>query len=562
MSSKGAPVMRRSHVQLIAGSDLQADHEIVIAVKQHGRTALENALNEMYFDRGGSGYRGNNSRKYLTRQEVAELSGHEQSSIVVQEYLLRQGFRVVEVSRYGEYITATTSIQQLNTIFDTSFRQYRVRQRGQRETYVTVNRVDKYSLPHELEDHVEDIFNMDQFPPSHLVAGPKTKVESSSDKTTSSSVRSNQVNIDSSDNYATPALLTSTYHIRNNESWTLGSQCVYSTSQQNYSPSDLVAFQSYYDLPSTSIKTSIGGHNSSSKCLSDSSLCAEANLDVQYMLGISPYVVDTYYWYDNSTRYFMLDWIKTVSAMSSPPLVLSISYGVSEADVSRGYARAFDTEAIKLALQGVTVLVSAGDDGAPGYLARGDSAYCGYYPLWPATSAYVTAVGGTQLSSSGSSESACMASNGGVITSGGGFSNLNQQPSYQSSAVTAYLDSFTKSTAPYQGSSDDSYYYDSYRIAGRGYPDVALLARDYEVMLAGELTLISGTSAATPVLAGTKNIVQCLEVLLVNFTLWKCKCIHRNGSYHQRSAVKRGQILGGLDESCDLCERYTFLARY
>lgn len=36
-------------------------------------------------------------------------------------------------------------------------------------------------------------------------------------------------------------------------------------------------------------------------------------------------------------------------------------------------------------------------------------------------------------------EQACMSNNGGIITSGGGFSYFFSQPSYQSAAVTTYL---------------------------------------------------------------------------------------------------------------------------
>ena len=42
---------------------------------------------------------------------------------------------------------------------------------------------------------------------------------------------------------------------------------------------------------------------------------------------------------------------------------------------------------------GVTVLASSGDDGVSGAF-RGPSG-CGYYPYFPATNPYVTAVGGT-----------------------------------------------------------------------------------------------------------------------------------------------------------------------
>lgn len=52
---------------------------------------------------------------------------------------------------------------------------------------------------------------------------------------------------------------------------------------------------------------------------------------------------------------------------------------------------------MKLALSGVTVLSSAGDDGVSGYRARYRPTRCGYFPYFPASSPYVTSIGGTQV---------------------------------------------------------------------------------------------------------------------------------------------------------------------
>ncbi len=43
-------------------------------------------------------------------------------------------------------------------------------------------------------------------------------------------------------------------------------------------------------------------------------------------------------------------------------------------------------------------MVSSGDDGVAGYEARNNAANCAYSPIFPATSPYVTTVGGTMVS--------------------------------------------------------------------------------------------------------------------------------------------------------------------
>merc|ERR1711907_543394 len=91
----------------------------------------------------------------------------------------------------------------------------------------------------------------------------------------------------------------------------------------------------------------------------------------------------------------------------------------------------FNTEAMKLGAQGVTVFVSSGDDGVANFQARGDAANCGYTPSFPASSPYVTAVGATQGGVTGGSEVVCSSQTGGVITTGGGFSTQYTAPDYQ-----------------------------------------------------------------------------------------------------------------------------------
>jgi tripeptidyl-peptidase-1 len=61
----------------------------------------------------------------------------------------------------------------------------------------------------------------------------------------------------------------------------------------------------------------------------------------------------------------------------------------------------------------------------------------------------------------GSGEVACASSQGGVVSSGGGFSSLVARPAYQNDAVKAYF-----------GSSGVSPAAPGYAENGRGYPDV------------------------------------------------------------------------------------------
>ncbi|PRP86723.1 peptidase S8 and S53 domain-containing protein [Planoprotostelium fungivorum] len=119
---------------------------------------------------------------------------------------------------------------------------------------------------------------------------------------------------------------------------------------------------------------------------------------------------------------------------------------------------------------------------------------------WPATSAYVTAVGGTKKS--GDTEVVCSIDSGAYISSGGGFSRRYLQPAYQKYAVGNWS---TQSTKPPAGTYDTSY---------RGFPDVSLLAHQIPISRCdnggGSCSTIQvdGTSASTPLLAAMISLIN------------------------------------------------------
>lgn len=90
--------------------------------------------------------------------------------------------------------------------------------------------------------------------------------------------------------------------------------------------------------------------------------------------------------------------LATQLAQKSPPrLVISLSCGLDEEDVSNKEMDWFNTNAIKMGAIGVTIVAAAGDDGVTTSRSRGNPSKCRYNPLYPATSPYVLSVGGTQV---------------------------------------------------------------------------------------------------------------------------------------------------------------------
>eukprot|EP01034_Spumella_vulgaris_P030420 gene30420-37632_t len=156
---------------------------------------------------------------------------------------------------------------------------------------------------------------------------------------------------------------------------------------------------------------------------------------------------------------------------------------------------------------GVTLLSASGDDGVMGFREERPQV-CGYDPLFPACSPYVTSVGATMgPQTTGNVEIACTSDQGGVITSGGGFSNVYPTPAWQQSVVTTYLETVSdQGNEPHKG----------YSPTGRGYPDVSLAGYAYLVAANKQLVSESGTSASTPVFAGFVSLVNAKRLAAAN----------------------------------------------
>jgi tripeptidyl-peptidase-1 len=133
----------------------------------------------------------------------------------------------------------------------------------------------------------------------------------------------------------------------------------------------------------------------------------------------------------------------------------------------------------------------------------------GYFPTFPATSPYVTAVGATQGPEAGDTEIACQSQEGGVITTGGGFSTYFPAPSWQQDAVEGYFTSLHPEHTPRPG----------YNPLGRGFPDVALLGAHYRVVVQGQARRVSSSAAAAATFAAMVTQLNAVRAAANQTTL-------------------------------------------
>ncbi|HEY5474073.1 MAG TPA: S53 family peptidase, partial [Candidatus Limnocylindrales bacterium] len=168
--------------------------------------------------------------------------------------------------------------------------------------------------------------------------------------------------------------------------------------------------------------------------------------------------------------------------------IVTNSYGFPTEFLPRGYVKPLEDTLVQAAAEGIGVYFSSGDNGD-------ETSTMGYATAdWPASSPWVTAVGGTSLAVSasntrvfetgwGTSDYSCNTTTlaatrtGWLYGSGGGVSRLFAEPSYQKAAgltltgrgvpdVAALGDPQTGLLVGQTQTFPDGAYYDEYRIGG------------------------------------------------------------------------------------------------
>jgi tripeptidyl-peptidase-1 len=371
-----------------------------------------------------------------------------------------------------EFISIRAAVSKLERVFKARFSFY------QKDDTVII-RSRSHQIPETVSKAIDSVHHLTDMPfvrPTPLVLKPAPFPSSGT---------------------ATPALIKKYYGITSQTVDTkASSQAIYAAIGQSFDPSDLKTWDSTYSLPHSGIQQVIGP-NSPSSCSSNPNNCAEASLDVQQITTMAQGTNTTFWAVPSTVSDIFLYWIQQVAANSKPPLVHSMSYGSLAPEDSKVDMKRFNTEACKLGLRGLTIFVASGDDGVANFEARSNPSACGFTPSFPATSPYITAVGATQGPESGAPEVACSSATGGLITTGGGFSDYFSQPSWQSAAVKHYL-----STAPNLPPSGQ------FNAQGRGYPDVAFLGHNFDIIVGGSTYEGSGTSASSPNFAGMMTLIN------------------------------------------------------
>ncbi|EJF58006.1 family S53 protease [Dichomitus squalens] len=461
---------------LVGSADSNRTLKLRLALAESNFSELERKLYDVSTPKSA------NYGKHLSKAEVQQLVAPGQDSIdAVNSWLKENDITAKTISSTGEWISFEVPVSKANDLFDADFSVFK-----HDDTGVEAIRTLSYSIPAELQGHLDLVHPTVTFPNpySHLpVFQSPVKKTAEIQNFTAGAIPS------SCSSTITPACLQAIYNIPTTAATESSNQLgVTGFIDQYANKKDLKTFLKKYrtDISSSTtftLQTLDGGSNSQT----GSKAGVEANLDIQYTVGVATGVPTTFIsvgddFQDGDLEGF-LDVINALLDEDAPPSVLTTSYGQDESTISRALAVKLCNAYAQLGARGVSILFASGDGGVSG----SQSASCSkFVPTFPSGCPYMTSVGATQ---GVNPETA-------ADFSSGGFSNYWGVPDYQSDAVSTYLSALGKTNSG------------KYNASGRGFPDVSTQGVSFEVVVDGSVEAVDGTSCASPTFASIISLVN------------------------------------------------------
>jgi len=432
---------------------------------------------------------------------VGELVRNPPATNAVKAWAEAEEFDVVDESSFGEYILIRGPVRRFSAALSTTFHRYR-NEIGEEHLACT-----ELVVPKSLKPHVSGILGAIHTPMQKFGNfGAVPPIASSKDLPVPKGFYPLPGKFNGT---MTPQKIKSFYNVDDDKGSSNMTQDIFSDGQV-YTLSDLRAFQSHFGLNTDSTPENFGNMTRDTcpscdpgegwlRCFAGVGICAEASLDVQYITAVSQVTNTRVHNVNNGDlAQALASWILDAGKRDDNNLALvhSISYGIAEARLTDlGLVTAFNNEAMKLGARGVSIFAASGDGGVCDGHGFAD---CVYRPVFPASSPYVTAVGGTMGPESDLPERVSNVADSGSYTAGGGFSERFPRPAWQSQAVSGYLQSNVgKRLVP------------GFNASNRAYPDVTFASNNFAVVIGGSLyPMMCGTSAAAPSLAGIFSLVN------------------------------------------------------
>lgn len=375
--------------------------------------------------------------KWLTPAEFAETFGVADSDLAkVRAWFEQQGFSVSRISNSRNRIVFSGTAGQVASTFGAPLHYYKIR--GKREYAPSAD----LGVPAALASLVGTVTNLSSLRPRPHVKFRKRFTSSQSGS-----------------HFLTPKDVATIYDIQTayDAGYTGAGQSIAIVGQSEISTSDIENFQSAAGI-TLKDPALVLVPNSGTAAVSSGDE-GESDLDVEYSGGIATGATIYFVYVGNNSNYSVWDSITYAVDTRIAPII-STSYGICEAELTASEYSALNSVLEQAAAQGQTVMAAAGDSGSTDCYGYTDLTTTEQEALavdFPASSQYVTAMGGTEFPSADVSSSNTTywesasgsdvvssalsyipeqvwnddSSSAGLSSGGGGVSTLTARPSWQ-----------------------------------------------------------------------------------------------------------------------------------
>jgi subtilase family serine protease len=487
--------------------------------------------------------------EWLNPAEYASRFGLGDNDLAkVQSWLEQQGFVIDRVAKSHNSISFSGSVGQVESAFQTEIHNYKI------DNQTHFANATQISIPSALSGVVQSVCNLDDFRPK-----PQVRFRPAQSSKVSPTFTSSQ----SGDHYLTPKDVATIYDINPtyNSGYTGSGQSVAILGQSKIVVSDIESFQSAAGL-TVKDPTLVLVPNSGTAAVSSGDE-AESDLDLEYSGGIAKGATIYLVYVGNNSNYSVWDSLQYAVDTKIAPII-SMSYGGCEPDLSSSDYTTLESILEQGASQGQSIIVPSGDSGSTACYADLTS---NATPTaqeeelavnYPASSAYATAMGGTEFpaadvsssnttyweSASGSDvvssaksyipeqvwndDSTTVGANDGaeyaLSSGGGGTSTLTARPSWQSGVTGIPSGSYrlVPDLSLDSSSSNAGYLYCSSDSTATGI--TGSCSNGFRDSNNQYLTVAGGTSFAAPIFAGMLALINQKENStgqgLINSTLY------------------------------------------
>jgi subtilase family serine protease len=329
--------------------------------------------------------------QWLTPETYAAQFGVTDADIAAASgWLQSQGFSVDSVSRSRNRILFSGTAAQVETAFGAPLHNFR--NAGETESHYAP--ATDLTIPSALASSVLAIGNLSSF-------GPHSRMKKNAPILDSAVATPNFTSGQSGSNFIGPGDINIIYDVNAayNAGWTGAGQTIVIIGQSAVVANDILSFQTASGItpaPKTPAYTLVPGTGSSIYKTGDE---GESDLDIEYSSTIGKGAQVNFIYTGSNTNYGVFDALN-YAVTNKIGNIISSSYGICEPALGFSNYQTLDAILAQAAAQGQTVLSAAGDQGSTDCYGEYTTGSASNYQIavdYPASSAYVTAMGGSEF---------------------------------------------------------------------------------------------------------------------------------------------------------------------